>query len=90
MQELLQQALIRLTVKKGSFLYDPALSSRLFLLRQTTKNKQAQALLLAKEALSGMEGVTVRSAEVAQTACGLRLYVLLQVQQTQAELEVSL
>ena len=52
MQEILQRALIRLTVQKGSFIYDPELGSRLFTLKSTSGDLQKQATNLVREALS--------------------------------------
>ena len=49
--ELLQRVLIRLTVKKGSFIYDTSLGSRLYTLKSTDGNLKERALSLVREAL---------------------------------------
>ena len=59
MQEILQRVLIRLTIQKGSFIYDPDLGSRLFTLKSTRGDIKQQAINLVREALSPMTEVTV-------------------------------
>ncbi len=61
--ELLQRALIRLTVKKGSFVYDPELGSRLYTLRAGSVNLQETAESMVREALSPLTELTVNSVE---------------------------
>ena len=63
-QELLQQALIRLKVKKGSFVYDPELGSELHTLQPGGSDLSAQALRLAREALKQMGSIQVQQAAV--------------------------
>ena len=59
-EEQIQRALIRLTVKKGSFPLDPELGSQLHLLRDAKRaHWEEQALLYAKEALEKMPGTEV-------------------------------
>lgn len=62
--ELLQRALIRLCVKKGSFIYDKKLGSRLYTLTHKTKDIKSKVLSYAKEALLDMDNVTVDDVEV--------------------------
>lgn len=60
-EALLQQALIRLTVRKGSFPQDPALGSRLHELRRSGVARLEQlALGYAQDALAPMTGVRVQ------------------------------
>ena len=59
-EELIQRALIRLTVRKGAFPLDPGLGSQLYLLRDAGRaHWEDQALLYAKEALEKMPGTEV-------------------------------
>lgn len=54
-EEWIQRAMIRLTVRKGSFPLDPKLGSELHLLRDAKRPYwEEQALLYAKEALADM------------------------------------
>lgn len=54
-EENIQRALIRLTVKKGSFALDPGLGSQLWRLRDVKRGQwEEQALLYAREALEDM------------------------------------
>lgn len=62
LEEQLQRAFIRLSVKQGSFAYDPLLGSRLYTLKPTDSNLNERALSLAQEALKDMSQVTVQSA----------------------------
>ena len=57
--ELLQRVLIRLTVKKGSFIYDTSLGSRLYTLKSTDGNLKERALSLVREALVDISEVIV-------------------------------
>ncbi len=90
-RELLQQALIRLTVQKGSFVYDPQLGSRLSSLKNTTRNIEARALELVREALLDLpqlipEGVTVRAQQGGEN---LFLTVRLNLEGQSSQLEVT-
>ena len=61
-QELIQRALIRLQVKKGSFALDPSLGSELHKLRRSgseTNNRLAMGYV--QEALAPLQGVSVES-----------------------------
>ncbi|MDQ5983849.1 MAG: hypothetical protein RUMPE_00878 [Eubacteriales bacterium SKADARSKE-1] len=60
-QEFLQRALIRLSVKKGNFTYDKNLGSRLYTLNSQENNMQRKALSLVCEALNDMTEIVVRS-----------------------------
>ena len=62
-EEQLQRAFIRLSIKQGSFAYDPLLGSRLYTLKPTDSDLNEKALSLAQEALhKDMPQVTVQSA----------------------------
>lgn len=63
-EELLQRTIIRLCVKKGSFIYDRNLGSRLYALTHKTKDIKEKALSYAKEALWSMNYVKVEDVEV--------------------------
>ena len=63
-EELLQRALIRLCVKKGSFIYDKNLGSRLYTLTHNTRDIKTKVIAYAKEALLDMNGITVDDVEV--------------------------
>lgn len=90
-QELLQQALIRLTVRRGSFAYDPTLGSRLFSLKSTGGNLEARALELIKEALLDLPELTPVGVEARLENNGenLCLTVLLQANGQRVQLEVT-
>lgn len=62
-QELFQQVMLRLVVKKGSFCYDPELGSRLYTLKGRP-HPERQALTLAAEALRKLPDVIPVKAEV--------------------------
>lgn len=59
--ELLQRVLIRLCVKKGSFVYDENLGSRLYTLKASDANLPQKALSLIREALIDLSEVTVNN-----------------------------
>lgn len=89
-QELLQRALIRLTVQKGSFIYDPDLGSRLSLLKNTTRNMEARALELIQEALLELPQLTPVGVSIQpqQGRENLSLTVLLNLEGQSSQLEV--
>lgn len=62
--ELLQRAVIRLTVPRGSFSYDPQLGSRLHTLVMSGTDLSARARELVEEALSMLPELSVE-----QVAC---------------------
>lgn len=67
-RELVQRALIRLQVRRGSFAADPALGSDLHKLRGARPEALGRlALAYAQEALSPMTGVAVEAADVTRT-----------------------
>lgn len=60
-RELLQQALIRLSIPKGAFALDANLGSLLYSLGTVPAHKRQEfALQFAKEALVGLQGVSVQ------------------------------
>lgn len=87
--ELLQRALIRLTVRQGCFRYDPSLGSRLHALSGDRVREQAAELV--REALAPLTGVAVRRAEARQEPGGrMTLTLLLEASGQQTEVEVAL
>lgn len=62
-EEVVQQAMIRLSVKRGSIPYDKELGSRLYQLVEQGEELDSKALAAAKEALRSMKNVDVISAE---------------------------
>lgn len=61
---LVQQALIYLSVPKGSFPYDPTLGSELFRLQpDTEENLSRAALSYAQEALAPLAGIQATNAK---------------------------
>ena len=87
---MLQRALIRLTVQKGSFVYDPDLGSRLSLLKNTTRNMEARALELVQEALLELPQLTPVGVSIQPQQGGenLSLTVLLNLEGQSSQLEV--
>lgn len=77
--ELLQRAIIRLTVKRGSFAFDPLLGSRLYTLRAGDADRlEAQARVYAQEALAPMRGtLAVEEVKVSPSAEGDSLVICL-------------
>lgn len=66
--ELIQRALIRLSVRRGSFAQDPQLGSELYRLRGARPAQlERLALAYAQEALEPMSGVAATAAEVSRT-----------------------
>ena len=90
-QEILQRALIRLTVRKGSFIYDTNLGSDLYKLKKTTStSNKSRALSMVKEALKPMSNVLVDdvSTEFINSSENLKLNVVLRVNNNKKEMEV--
>ena len=90
-QEILQRALIRLTVRKGSFIYDTNLGSDLYKLKKTSStNIKSRALSMVKEALKPMSNVLVDdvSTEFINSSENLKLNVVLRVNNNKKEMEV--
>lgn len=92
MKEMLQRALIRLTVKKGSFIYDKNLGSNLYTLKATSGNIKNKATLIVKEALADMTEITVDDITFKLINGGenLNINVLLSINENQKEVEVLL
>jgi len=91
-QELVQRALIRLQVKRGSFLPDPTLGSELYKLRRSAGEQNSRlAMAYVQEALADLPELSVRRVDCALS--GLEdLLVTVQVAAgtEQYQLEVTL
>lgn len=90
--ELLQRVLIRLGVKKGSFVYDKNLGSRLYTLKAGDGNLNEKALSLVREALLDIPEVLVESVHTTLTNNGenLVLAVSLAVNNTQKDVVITI
>lgn len=90
-RELLQRALIRLCVRKGSFALDPALGSELHRLRHSESEwNNRLALSYVQEALQGMPEISVASVSCTPGgADNLRVAVSLAVGEELYDLEVN-
>jgi len=89
-EELLQQILIRLTVKKGGFTPDPELGSQLFRLANCPPAQlTSRAERYVREALSGMEGISVTRVEVNRLASRDNLTLAVWVNTADKTLEVT-
>jgi hypothetical protein len=86
-EELFQRAAIRLTVPAGRFCYDASLGSGFSAL--TAQSSDADALLLAQEALRAVPGVTAVSAAYSPGE-NAGVTVTLSCGGTQKEIEVKL
>ena len=86
-KELLQRVLIRLTVKKGSFIYDKNLGSNLYTLKNTNKDIKNQAIIMVKEALVDIREIEVDDISVKFTdnSENLKLNVLLSINNNNKE-----
>ena len=91
-KELLQRVLIRLTVKKGSFIYDKDLGSDLYTLKNTNKDIKNQAIIMIKEALADMRKIEVEdiSIKFTDSSENLKLNVLLSINNNKEEVEILL
>lgn len=93
-QELLQQAMFRLVVKKGSFFYDQQLGSRLYTLKGSYGNREIlseNAMQMVREALRPMPRVTPFKVQARLTGPDqLSLTVALLADRQKTELEVLL
>ncbi len=67
LDELLQNAALRLTIPKGSFPYGREFGSRLDRLDRQEEHAAEQAVSLANEALLDLPGVSAESAELLET-----------------------
>ncbi len=93
-EELLQRALIRLCVKKGSFIYDRELGSELYKLRSSYSNGttlKEMAFRKVVEALKPISQLSVLGVDISSSNQGdkLLLNVNLKADNTTANLEVS-
>lgn len=91
-QEILQRALIRLTVKKGSFIFDTNLGSNLYKLKAGSRNIKNEALSIVKEALEPMQNVSVDDLAVESVNFGenLKMNIILSVNNKREEVEVMI
>lgn len=91
-EELIQQALIRLSVPQGSFALAPRLGSQLHRLhRSPSRQTQRLALAWAQEALSPMPGIAVRNVECHQPQPDtLELAIEISINSYNVQLEVAL
>jgi len=91
-RELIQRALLRLTIQKGSFTQDPALGSELYKLRDIRGgNLERAAMSYVQEALLNMPEVIVTDVKVGrQTADVILLGVSLEIYENQYQLEVDI
>ncbi|SDN83000.1 hypothetical protein [Acetanaerobacterium elongatum] len=90
--ELLQQALLRLTARKGAFALDKELGSELYKLRGGNRQRLNDvARGYVKQALLPISGLTVEDVQCAYTAEGAaRLDVTLRVNDTQSVVSLGI
>lgn len=90
-EEILQRVLIRLGVKKGSFVYDENLGSRLYTLKSTDKNIREKALSLVREALINIREVIVENVFTTLTNDGenLELNIILSINDQEKEVVIT-
>jgi hypothetical protein len=89
--ELIQRALIRLSVPKGSFVYDPALGSELYRLNTATPDAQRKALAYVQEALLPLPQFVVESVTLERSSADLlHLGVALRLAEKRYQLEVAI
>lgn len=91
-QEFLQRALIRLSIKKGSFIYNKDLGSRLYTLSSQENNMQSKALSLVCEALNDMTETVVRnvSTEFIDNGEKLTLEVTLSINGSEEDVVITI
>ena len=89
-EEILQQVLIRLTVKKGSFIYDPNLGSRLYEVKSFRGYIKNKVLSIVKEAVSPIAKVVVDDIELINNGENINLKVLLSIKDKKREVEIKL
>lgn len=89
--ELIQRALLRLSIKRGSFVLDPTLGSELHRLRGTqTEVMERLALSYAQEALATMPGVSVSRVAIDRSGRdSINMMVYLTYNEQTYSLEVS-
>ncbi len=73
LEEALQQARIRLTVKQGSFSYDAKLGSQLDMLEKDAPDGLNQALHLVQEALNPLVSVQLKGVALTDTGVSVSL-----------------
>lgn len=89
--ELLQRALFRLSVRRGSFALAPELGSRLHLLwREKPESRAAAAKQYAAEALADEAGLTVTDAALREENGVLALSVTLRYDAEETTLRVTM
>lgn len=89
-EEILQQVLIRLTVKKGSFIYDPNLGSRLYEVNSFRGDIKNKVLSIVKEAVSPIAKVVVDDIELINNGENINLKVFLSIKDKKREVEIKL
>lgn len=90
-QELLQQAVLRLSIRRGSLSHDPAFGSRLHQLGGAGGSLNEKALAACREALTPIPDVRVRSVDcrLSPDAGRLNVRVCLEAGQQNYHLEVT-
>lgn len=90
--ELLQRVLMRLMIKKGSFIYDTSLGSRLYTLKATQSNVKEHALSLVREALININEVVVDDVNTKLINDGenLELTVLLSINNEEKDVVIKI
>lgn len=90
-EALVNEALFRLTVRRGSFPFLPGLGSRMYQLpREKSSVWETLARQFAAEALAGLDGVTVTGAQVERQDDWLLVSVALLWQGTRLSVTVQL
>lgn len=90
-KEILQQVLIRLTVKKGSFIYDPNLGSNLYTIKPSQGNINNRVLSIVREALAPMSKIIVDNVNINLNNNGenLDLKVFISIDNKKREVEIT-
>ena len=90
-KEILQKVLIRLNVKKGSFIYDKDLGSNLYKLSANTKNLQNKARAIVIEALKPIKEVSVLEVLTKLTNLGenVEIHVNLAINEEEREVVIT-
>ena len=90
-EELLQRVFFRLSIKKGSFIYDRNLGSELYKLNIYEENIKSKATSLIKEALIDMKNVIVKDVvtEIIDDT-NLKLYIFLSLNDELREVVITL
>ena len=90
MAETLQRCKILLTVRQGSFCYNPALGSNLHLLRADDERLQGNAMLLVREALLPLPQVKVIETNAVADGDIIKLTIVIQAYNHTETLEVNI